>query len=121
MSLKFPPKRRPLRWSPALLELPAHREPKQSGLRLAPFQTGRRDQRPLTRFTRRTKGPDQMLGLPELERAGAAKFTEGTLTGHGLQLLINQAQRAVDLLQEPRTALISASVTGRIDVRNTKS
>jgi type I restriction enzyme S subunit len=31
--------------------------------------------------------------------------------------LINEAQRAIDLLQERRTALISAAVTGKIDVR----
>ncbi len=32
--------------------------------------------------------------------------------------LTDQAQRAIDLLQERRTALISAAVTGQIDVRN---
>lgn len=32
--------------------------------------------------------------------------------------LITEAQRAIDLLQERRTALISAAVTGQIDVRN---
>jgi type I restriction enzyme S subunit len=31
-----------------------------------------------------------------------------------------RAERAVDLLQERRTALISAAVTGKIDVRNWK-
>ena len=31
--------------------------------------------------------------------------------------LINEAKRAIDLLQERRTALISAAVTGKIDVR----
>ena len=31
--------------------------------------------------------------------------------------LIAEAQRAIDLLQERRTALISAAVTGQIDVR----
>jgi type I restriction enzyme S subunit len=29
-----------------------------------------------------------------------------------------EAQRTIDLLQERRNALISAAVTGRIDVRN---
>jgi len=29
-----------------------------------------------------------------------------------------EAQRALDLLQEHRTALISAAITGQIDVRN---
>ncbi len=35
--------------------------------------------------------------------------------------LIAEAQRAIDLLQERRTALISAAVTGRIDVRQLAS
>lgn len=34
-----------------------------------------------------------------------------------LDVLIAEAQRAIDLLQERRTALISAAVTGKIDVR----
>lgn len=34
--------------------------------------------------------------------------------------LTAEAQRAIDLLQEHRTALISAAVTGQIDVRNVK-
>ena len=33
--------------------------------------------------------------------------------------LAAEAQRAIDLLQERRTALISAAVTGQIDVRHT--
>jgi type I restriction enzyme S subunit len=37
---------------------------------------------------------------------------------HELQSLTAEAQRAIDLLQERRTALISAAVTGQIDVRN---
>jgi type I restriction enzyme S subunit len=32
--------------------------------------------------------------------------------------LVAEAQRAIDLLQERRSALISAAVTGKIDVRN---
>jgi type I restriction enzyme S subunit len=35
-----------------------------------------------------------------------------------IDLLIAEAQRAIDLLQERRTALISAAVTGQIDVRS---
>ena len=35
----------------------------------------------------------------------------------GFDILIAEAQRAIDLLQERRTALISAAVTGQIDVR----
>jgi type I restriction enzyme S subunit len=34
-----------------------------------------------------------------------------------LDALAVEAQRAIDLLQERRTALISAAVTGQIDVR----
>jgi len=34
-----------------------------------------------------------------------------------LDLLAVEAQRAIDLLQERRAALISAAVTGKIDVR----
>jgi type I restriction enzyme S subunit len=34
-----------------------------------------------------------------------------------LDSLVSEAQRAIDLLQERRTALISAAVTGKIDVR----
>jgi type I restriction enzyme S subunit len=34
--------------------------------------------------------------------------------------LISESQRAIDLLQERRTALISAAVTGQIDVRKVK-
>jgi type I restriction enzyme S subunit len=34
-----------------------------------------------------------------------------------LNTLTAEAQRAIDLLQERRTALISAAVTGQIDVR----
>ena len=36
------------------------------------------------------------------------------------ETLSNEAQRAIDLLQERRTALISAAVTGQIDVREMK-
>ena len=35
-----------------------------------------------------------------------------------IDALVTEAQRAIDLLQERRTALISAAVTGQIDVRN---
>tara|TARA_B100001105_G_C22043921_1_gene295262 strand:- start:76 stop:255 length:180 start_codon:yes stop_codon:yes gene_type:complete len=34
-----------------------------------------------------------------------------------LDALVEEAGRAIDLLQERRTALISAAVTGQIDVR----
>jgi type I restriction enzyme S subunit len=35
-----------------------------------------------------------------------------------LDSLISESERAIELLQERRTALISAAVTGQIDVRN---
>ena len=37
--------------------------------------------------------------------------------GKEFDTLTAEAQRAIDLLQERRTALISAAVTGQIDVR----
>ena len=37
-----------------------------------------------------------------------------------LDTLTHEAQRAIDLLHERRTALISAAVTGQIDVRGFK-
>ena len=40
---------------------------------------------------------------------------------HRFDTLTAEAQRAIDLLQERRTALISAAVTGQIDVRGTRS
>ena len=43
-----------------------------------------------------------------------AKITTETAK---LAALIAEAQRAIDLLQQRRTALISAAVTGQIDVR----
>jgi type I restriction enzyme S subunit len=39
--------------------------------------------------------------------------------GQGVDSLLAEAQRAIDLLQDRRTALISAAVTGQIDVRKT--
>ena len=38
-----------------------------------------------------------------------------------LDALITEAQRAIELLQERRTALISAAVTGQIDVRGAEA
>ena len=52
---------------------------------------------------------EEQEGLLNFIRSKIAKFD--TLTA--------EAQRAIDLLQERRTALISAAVTGQIDVRNT--
>ena len=38
-----------------------------------------------------------------------------------MDVLMEKATKAVSLLQERRTALISAAVTGKIDVRNWQS
>jgi type I restriction enzyme S subunit len=40
---------------------------------------------------------------------------------HGLDSLLAEANCAIDLLQEHRSALISSAVTGQIDVRNYRS
>ncbi len=64
--------------------------------------------------------PDLFTGLvlfipPLAEQQGIVTFVEGqTARFDGLTA---EAQRAIDLLQERRTALISAAVTGKIDVR----
>lgn len=52
---------------------------------------------------------------PRDEQATIVKYLNAE-TGN-FDTLITEAQRAVDLLQERRTALISAAVTGQIDVR----
>ena len=56
------------------------------------------------------------VSLPPLEeqRAIVAHLDLGTAK---FDALTAEAQRAIDLLQERRTALISAAVTGQIDVR----
>jgi type I restriction enzyme S subunit len=51
---------------------------------------------------------DEQLAIVEYLDAGTAK----------LDTLTAEAQRAIDLLQERRTTLISAAVTGQIDVRD---
>jgi len=57
------------------------------------------------------------LPLPSLgEQTSIVEFLETELTK--FDTLTAEAQRAIDLLQERRTALISAAVTGQIDVRN---
>ncbi|HOY68991.1 MAG TPA: restriction endonuclease subunit S [Candidatus Ozemobacteraceae bacterium] len=52
---------------------------------------------------------------PEDERDQIALYLEREITR--FDALVAEAQRAIDLLQERRTALISAAVTGQIDVR----
>ena len=52
---------------------------------------------------------------PPSEQAEISAYLEDEVTK--LDALTAEAQRAIDLLQERRTALISAAVTGQIDVR----
>ena len=52
---------------------------------------------------------------PRNEQKGIVQFLEKET--HRINRLIAQAQSAIALLQERRTALISAAVTGKIDVR----
>jgi type I restriction enzyme S subunit len=57
-----------------------------------------------------------VIPLPPLPEQHAIATFLDTETSR-LDLLTTEAQRAIDLLQERRTALISAAVTGQIDVR----
>ena len=52
---------------------------------------------------------------PSAEQAQIAAYLESEI--QRFDCLIAEAERAIDLLQERRTALISAAVTGKIDVR----
>jgi type I restriction enzyme S subunit len=54
-----------------------------------------------------------------VEQKAILSFTEAQSSA--LDALIAESQRAINLLQERRTALISAAVTGQIDVRNLAS
>jgi type I restriction enzyme S subunit len=54
--------------------------------------------------------------LPPLDEQQAIRDHLGSM-GKEFDTLTAEAQRAIDLLQERRTALISAAVTGQIDVR----
>ena len=56
---------------------------------------------------------------PVAEQTAIAKFLDAELLK--FDTLTAEAQRAIDLLQERRTALISAAVTGQIDVRQQTS
>ena len=57
-----------------------------------------------------------MIVPPVAEQEEIAVFIEMEATR--FDTLTAEAQRAIDLLQERRTALISAAVTGQIDVRH---
>jgi type I restriction enzyme S subunit len=57
------------------------------------------------------------MALPPLEdQKTIVAFLDSELAK--FDTLTAEAQRAIDLLQERRTALISAAVTGKIDVRH---
>ena len=57
-----------------------------------------------------------IIAMPPLdEQREITSFLETELAK--FDTLTAEAQRAIDLLQERRTALISAAVTGQIDVR----
>lgn len=77
-----------------------------------------------------TYGTQQTLGLrtisnlriplpPKTERQEIAAYLDSILPS--FESLMAQAQVAIDLLQERRTTLISAAVTGQIDVRHLAS
>jgi type I restriction enzyme S subunit len=57
------------------------------------------------------------FGLPPIrEQEAVVKFVDGQLLK--METLTAEAQKAITLLQERRSALISAAVTGQIDVRS---
>jgi len=60
-----------------------------------------------------------LMPVPIPPLAEQSKIIAGLMEQLGrLDILTTEAQRAIDLLQERRTALISAAVTGQIDVRH---
>ena len=60
---------------------------------------------------------NQLIGIPPRDEqiAIAEQLDE---VGQKMRLLVAGAEQGIELLQERRTALISAAVTGKIDVRN---
>lgn len=58
------------------------------------------------------------LPSPE-EQLAIVSFVEAETTK--IDTLTTEARRAIDLLKERRSALISAAVTGKIDVRGLKA
>jgi type I restriction enzyme S subunit len=62
------------------------------------------------------RGADRLLVRPPLvEQRGITGFLQRST--EELDTLVTDAESAITLLQERRTALISAAVTGKIDVR----
>ena len=60
--------------------------------------------------------PERFPIPPLAEQRKIVEYVDGESAK--FDTLTAEAQRAIDLLQERRTALISAAVTGQIDVRN---
>ena len=54
---------------------------------------------------------------PAAERRAIAAFVDAETTK--MELFVTEAEKGIELLRERRSALISAAVTGQIDVRNT--
>lgn len=61
-------------------------------------------------------GQIPLLLPPIAEQTAIVRFLDATT--RGLDALVIEAEHAIALLKERRTALISAAVTGKIDVRN---
>jgi len=57
-----------------------------------------------------------VLVPPFVEQSAIVDYVE--MESAKFDTLTTEAQRTIDLLQERRTALISAAVTGQIDVRS---
>ena len=53
---------------------------------------------------------------PKVEQAEISEFLDSEIGR--IRALTNESERAITLLKERRAALISAAVTGQIDVRN---
>ena len=69
----------------------------------------------MPRLSRSALGRLPFAFPPLPEQTAIAEFLDSELAK--FDTLTAEAQRAIDLLQERRTALISAAVTGQIDVR----
>ena len=76
--------------------------------------------RGFTRDPRDEKETWVRVGVPSIEEQQEIVRGINDRTAE-LDTLTAEAQRAIDLLQERRTALISAAVTGQIDVRDAPS
>jgi type I restriction enzyme S subunit len=80
---------------------------------ITPFVTGSAQ----PKFTSEALGA-LIISVPSSENERVQIQQHITAESSKFDTLTAEAQRAIDLLQERRTALISAAVTGQIDVRN---